>query len=197
MSKRLFDVICSCLGLVITLPVLIIIGLTIKLTTAGPIFFLQERIGLNGNPFNIIKFRTMIPGAHTKGLKITIGADSRITPIGKFLRKSKIDELPQLINVLKGEMSLVGPRPEVSEYINEYPKEVRDKILSVRPGITDKASIELSDEANILAQKNNPKEAYIYEIMPLKAKYYLEYVEQNSIKEDIKIIFATLIKISK
>lgn len=195
MSKRFFDVVCSCVGLFLLSPVFLIIGLVLKLTSSGPVFFLQERIGLKGKPFNIIKFRTMIPTNQMDGLKITIGADSRITTTGNILRKSKLDELPQLVNVLKGEMSLVGPRPEVAEYINEYPRDVLDKILSVRPGITDRAAIELSDEASLLASMPDPKSAYVSEIMPIKAKYYLEYVDNNSVIEDIKIIFATLLKI--
>lgn len=195
MSKRLFDVICSCVGLLLLSPVFLLIGLVLKVTSPGPIFFLQERIGLKGKPFNIIKFRTMTPTNQADGLKITIGADSRITTTGNFLRKSKLDELPQLVNVLKGEMSLVGPRPEVAEYINEYPRDVLDKILSVRPGITDRAAIELSDEASLLASMSDPKKAYVSEIMPIKANYYLEYVDNNSVTEDVKIIFSTLLKI--
>lgn len=195
MIKRVFDIIFSVSGIVILLPFLIVVSVLIKKTSPGTIFFCQERVGLKGVPFYIYKFRTMIPMAEQQGLKVTVGNDPRITQIGYFLRKAKLDELPQLFNVIKGEMSIVGPRPEVLEFIEEYPKEVREKILSVRPGITDRASIELSNESELLAGKENPRQVYVEEILPLKAKYYVDYVENSGFLNDLSIIFATIKKV--
>lgn len=195
MIKRVFDIIFSVSGIVILLPFLIVVSVLIKKTSPGTIFFCQERVGLKGVPFYIYKFRTMIPMAEQQGLKVTVGDDPRITQIGYFLRKAKLDELPQLFNVIKGEMSIVGPRPEVLEFIEEYPKEVREKILSVRPGITDRASIELSNESELLAGKENPRQVYVEEILPLKAKYYVDYVENSGFLNDLSIIFATIKKV--
>ncbi|MGR5230007.1 sugar transferase [Photobacterium damselae] len=193
--KRFFDFICSFLGLIILSPIIILIIVWIKCDSDGPVFFLQKRVGLNGKLFNIFKFRTMIPDAEKKGLKVTVGIDPRITKSGHFLRKTKLDELPQLLNVFLGQMSIVGPRPEVPEFMNEYSTNIRSKILSVRPGITDLASIEFTNEAEILADSLEPKKKYIDDIMPIKAKYYLDYVDNHNFFNDIKIIFLTFKKI--
>ena len=194
MLKRSFDITASIIGLILLSPIFIIISILIKSDSEGPIIFRQERIGLKGVPFRIHKFRTMRVDAEAGG-RLSIGKDSRITKIGYYLRAYKLDELIQLLDVLKGTMSLVGPRPEVEEFIEQYPREIRRKILSVRPGITDLASIEMVDENKILASYDDPKRAYIDEILPIKQKYYIDYVENQSFIGDIKIIVLTIIKI--
>ncbi|MCA6065032.1 sugar transferase [Thalassolituus marinus] len=194
MIKRLLDVLASFFGLLILAPFFALIAIWIKLDSAGPVFFRQNRVGRFGVPFKIHKFRTMRADAEKSG-RLTVGADSRITRSGHFLRKAKIDELPQLIDVLLGRMSLVGPRPEVQEFIDCYPIDVREKVLSVRPGITDKASIEMVDENEILAKYNDSRQAYIDIILPIKQSYYLEYVDSKSLCLDLKLIFLTLKKI--
>jgi lipopolysaccharide/colanic/teichoic acid biosynthesis glycosyltransferase len=196
MLKRSFDLLASTIGLVILIPFFIVIALWIKSDSKGPVFFRQLRVGRLGIPFKIHKFRTMKVDSESTG-RLTVGADVRITPSGHFLRKTKVDELPQLIDVLIGKMSLVGPRPEVQEFINYYPLDIKDKVLSVRPGITDKASIEMVDENEILAGYQNSRQAYIDIILPIKQKYYVEYVDMNNFWFDIKIIFLTLSKIIK
>ncbi|WP_230850404.1 sugar transferase [Photobacterium kishitanii] len=193
--KRFFDIISSFFGLVILSPIIILITLWIKHDSDGPIFFLQQRVGLNGKLFNIFKFRTMVPDAEQKGLKVTVGSDPRITKSGHFLRKTKLDELPQLLNVFLGQMSIVGPRPEVPEFMNEYPINIRNNILSIRPGITDLASIEFTNEAEILAGASDPKQKYIDDVMPIKADFYMDYVKNNNFIGDLKIILLTLKKI--
>lgn len=194
-KKRVFDVVLSASGLVCLSPLFLTTAIVIKLDSKGPVFFRQTRVGRYGIPFRIHKFRTMAVNAEKNG-RLTIGnSDQRITKSGKVLRKLKIDELPQLIDVFTGKMSLVGPRPEVQEFIDCYPDEVREKVLSVRPGITDKASIEMIDENEILAQYENPKQAYIDEILPIKQKYYIEYVENHNLIVDIQLIAKTLLKI--
>ena len=160
----------------------------------GSIFFRQTRVGLNEEFFSIHKFRTMYSDTEGHG-KLTIGNDSRITRAGYFLRKYKLDELPQLIDVLQGSMSIVGPRPEVPEYIQYYPDEIKKRVLSVRPGITDNASIEMIDENILLAKYTNPKKAYIEEILPIKQRFYLEYVDNRSLYGDFLIIIRTILKI--
>ncbi|WP_261903502.1 sugar transferase [Vibrio fortis] len=195
MFKRLFDIASCVCGLLLLWPVLLAVAIWIKKDSDGPVFFKQTRVGRHGKNFSILKFRTMVVDAEAKGLKVTVGADPRVTSSGRFLRRSKLDELPQLINVVLGDMSVVGPRPEVPEYMNEYEKSVRDKILSVRPGITDKASIEYTNEAEILADAHDPRVAYINEVMPEKAKYYIDYVDNQSLFLDVAIIFKTLKKI--
>ncbi|MEQ2025049.1 sugar transferase [Xenorhabdus szentirmaii] len=192
--KKLFDFISSFMGIVILSPILIFIALWIKMDSKGPIFFRQKRVGKYGKPFYIHKFRSMTLDAEEKG-QLTIGNDSRITSSGKFIRKYKLDELAQLIDVLLGTMSLVGPRPEVPKFIDKYPLDIRKEILSVKPGITDLASIEMINENEILSQYPDPHQAYIDIIMPIKAKYYLDYVKQKSFFLDVKIIFKTIYKI--
>lgn len=193
---RFFDIFFSAFGLIILSPFFIIISLWIVLDSKGGIFYKQIRVGKNNIDFRLYKFRSMAVGSDKKGL-ITVGArDSRITRSGYFLRKYKIDELPQLINVLKGDMSLVGPRPEVRKYVDIYTDEQR-KVLGVRPGITDYASIEYMDENNILAQAPNPDKAYIEQVLPDKINYNMKYIKNQSIKEYFKIIVLTIIKIIK
>lgn len=192
MLKRCFDFVSSAIGLVLLSPLLLAIAVWIKLDSEGPVFFRQERVGRFGRIFFIHKFRTMAVDAEAKGPQITIGKDRRVTRAGHFLRKMKLDELPQLIDVLAGKMSIVGPRPEVPRYIALYPDEVRAKVLSVRPGVTDWASIRFKDENDILARSNSPEDAYVREVLPVKQRYYVEYVENNSFLGDLGIIFATL-----
>lgn len=193
--KRLFDLICALFGLIILSPLLLLIMLLIKLTSDGPIFFRQTRVGQYEILFQIHKFRTMIVNAEASGLKITVGRDSRITSIGHFLRKTKLDELPQLIDVVLGKMSLVGPRPEVPEYIQYYSDKMRGVIFSVRPGITDWASIKMIDENEILARADDPQHAYIQQILPEKLSYAVRYVQTRSLKLDVYLIILTIRKI--
>ncbi len=192
MAKRLFDLFWVIPGLLLLSPVLVTIALWIKSDSSGPVFFRQVRVGQWGEEFKVFKFRTMVPDAEKLGLKITVGGDPRITRFGYFLRKYKLDELPQLFNVLFGEMSLVGPRPEVPEYVDLYPADVRDKVLSVKPGITDLASLEYKDENELLKDAKNPREVYIHEIMPRKLDYYMQYVDQRCLWFDFTIILRTI-----
>ena len=194
--KRLLDILVSLLGLVILSPLLIGIAIWIKIDSSGPIFFRQLRVGLHGKTFYIHKFRSMTANSEQQG-QLTIGNDSRITRSGKFIRKYKIDELAQLIDVLQGTMSLVGPRPEVPKFMNMYPHRIRKQILSVKPGITDLASIEMIDESCILSKYPDPQQAYIDAIMRIKAEYYIKYTQKRSILFDIKVIFMTISKIFK
>ena len=191
--KRIFDIVCSGLGLIILSPFLLFIAIRIKMDSDGPVFFKQIRVGEKGREFKILKFRTMVVDAEKLGRQITVGNDSRITKIGAFLRKYKIDELPQLINVFKGDMSLVGPRPEVPRYVNMYTEEQR-KVLDVKPGITDLASIRYRDENELLGQAENPDEFYINTIMPDKLALNVEYINKSNIFLDIYIILKTILK---
>lgn len=191
--KRVFDFFAALFGIILLSPILIIVSIWIKLDSAGKVLFLQKRVGKNGKEFYIYKFRTMVSDAERLGKQITVGNDSRITKVGAFLRKYKIDELPQLFNVIKGDMSLVGPRPEVPKYVALYTKEQR-KVLSVRPGITDLASLKYSDENDILGKVNNPEEYYINVIMNDKLKLNLEYIEKYNLFFDISLIIKTIIK---
>lgn len=191
-SKRIFDLFASGFGLLVLSPVFLLIAASIKLDSPGPIFFRQERVGQFGKIFRIHKFRTMVTNAEKKGLQITVGADARVTRTGAILRKYKLDELAQLIDVFIGDMSLVGHRPEVPKYVDYYPTESRNIILSVKPGITDWASIEYKDENEILGRAIDPHKAYIEEVLPIKIGYYLDYVKNRSLIGDIRIIFATL-----
>lgn len=191
--KRIFDIVCSGLGLIILSPFLLFIAIRIKMDSDGPVFFKQIRVGEKGREFKILKFRTMVVDAEKLGRQITVGNDSRITKIGAFLRKYKIDELPQLINVFKGDMSLVGPRPEVPRYVNMYTEEQR-RVLDVKPGITDLASIRYRDENELLGQAENPDEFYINTIMPDKLALNVEYINKSNIFLDIYIILKTILK---
>ncbi|WGS50625.1 sugar transferase [Paraburkholderia sp. D15] len=192
MTKRLFDIVASAVGLLLLSPVLLVLALLIKLESPGPVFFRQERVGRFGKPFRIHKFRTMVTDAERKGLQITVGSDARVTRMGVPLRKYKLDELAQLIDVFIGNMSFVGPRPEVPRYVACYPADVRDIVLSVRPGITDWASIEFKDENEILGRAQDPHQAYIDEVLPIKLGYYVAYVKERSFLGDLRVIFATL-----
>lgn len=192
MSKRIFDWLASTFGLLALAPMLLLLALLIKLDSSGPVFFRQERVGQGGKPFRIHKFRTMVTGSEQRGLQITVGADARVTLVGQWLRKYKLDELPQLLDVWLGHMSLVGPRPEVPRYVACYPADVRDVVLSVRPGITDRASIEFKDENEILGRAVDPHAAYVQEVLPIKLRYYQDYVENKSFWSDIGIILSTL-----
>lgn len=191
---RVFDILFSFFGLLILSPFFVIIWLIIVLTSRGGGFYTQNRVGKDGKDFSLYKFRSMRKDAD-KGSLITVGGrDSRITKIGYFIRKFKIDELPQLFNVLIGDMSLVGPRPEVRRYVDLYSEEQK-KVLSVRPGITDYASIEYVDENEILGKADNPDEVYVSQIMPDKINLNMKYIENKSVKEYFKIIFLTVFKI--
>jgi lipopolysaccharide/colanic/teichoic acid biosynthesis glycosyltransferase len=191
--KRIFDFICSTLGLIVLSPVLLAITIKIKTGSDGPVFFKQIRVGENNEEFEILKFRTMVVDAEKLGRQITVGNDNRITKIGAFLRKYKLDELPQLINVFKGDMSLVGPRPEVPRYVKLYNEEQR-KVLEAKPGITDLASIRYRDENDLLGEAEDPDTFYINTIMPDKLALNLEYINNNNIFVDIYIILKTIIK---
>ena len=196
MLKRFFDIISSLIVLTIGLPFFIIISLLIALDSKGGIFFIQKRVGRNNVDFGLVKFRTMRPGSEKAG-QITVGGkDPRITKIGYLLRKFKLDEFPQLLNVILGDMSIIGPRPEVRRYVDMYSKE-QLKVLSVRPGLSDFASIEYINENELLGKSDNPEKTYIEEIMPAKLQLNRKYIEQKSFGTDIKLIFKTIRKIIK
>ena len=191
---RFFDFILSLVGLVVLAPIFIVLAIWIKIDSKGPVFYKQVRVGRNGIDFGLFKFRSMVVDADKKGLITVGGRDPRITRSGYFIRKYKLDELPQLINVLVGDMSLVGPRPEVRKYVDLYTYE-QQKVLSVKPGITDYASIEYMDENEILGKSSDPEKTYIEEIMPEKIKYNMKYIQNKNVSEYFKIIFLTLLKI--
>lgn len=192
--KRLFDVLVSGFALLVLSPVFIFIWLCVRLTSSGPGIFTQMRVGKNNTEFSLYKFRTMYIRAHA-GSAITIGSrDPRITPLGYMLRKYKLDELPQLINVLKGDMSFVGPRPEVRKYVNMYTAE-QMQVLSVRPGITDYASLLFISESELLGKSADPEYEYIHSIMPQKLNLNLEYIQNQSFMGDIRLIFRTVFRI--
>jgi lipopolysaccharide/colanic/teichoic acid biosynthesis glycosyltransferase len=170
----------------------LVVAVLIKADSSGPVFYRQLRVGRGEKLFRIHKFRTMVTEADVRGPLLTAGNDRRITHIGAFLRRWKIDELPQLIDVLRGDMSLVGPRPEVPEYVSHYPEEIRRLVLSVRPGITDRASIHFRDENELLVSKGNPAKFYIEEILPIKLKYHKDYAKRHSVPDDFRIILETL-----
>ena len=192
---RFFDILLSCIGLIVLFPIFLMLSIWIKLDSKGPVFYNQNRVGKNNYDFMLYKFRSMITDADKKGLLITVGGkDPRVTKSGNFIRKYKLDELPQLINVFKGNMSLVGPRPEVRKYVDMYNDEQR-KVLSIRPGITDYASIEYMDENRILGESQDPEKSYVEFIMPEKIKFNMRYIENQSVGEYLKIIFMTIWKI--
>jgi lipopolysaccharide/colanic/teichoic acid biosynthesis glycosyltransferase len=189
--KRGLDVAASAIGLILVAPLLVLAAVAVKLSSRGPVFFRQERMGQDFKPFRIFKFRTMVTDAPQQGAQITAGADPRVTAVGRFLRKSKIDELAQLMNVLRGDMSLVGPRPEVPKYVEMFRDEYRE-ILRVRPGITDPASIKYRDESAILGQASDPERTYVEQILPDKIAIARDYVAQQSFLGDIAILCRTL-----
>jgi lipopolysaccharide/colanic/teichoic acid biosynthesis glycosyltransferase len=193
-GKRIFDVATSIIGLIVLLPFFIIIAILIKLNDKGPIFYKQKRIGQNFKPFELLKFRTMIVNADKIGPAVTKDGDPRITKIGKFLRKAKLDELPQLWNVIRGDMSIVGPRPQVEKYL-QYCKDDYKEILKVKPGITDYATIKFRNEEEILSKYNDTESAYIKYVLPEKIKLYKTYIKEIGFFTDLKIIFWTLWRI--
>jgi lipopolysaccharide/colanic/teichoic acid biosynthesis glycosyltransferase len=189
-AKRLFDITIAALALLLLLPLLLAVALIVKLDSAGPVFFRQERVGRHGVPFRIHKFRSMLHGA--AGLPLTVGSDARITRAGAWLRKTRLDELPQLIDVLQGTMSLVGPRPEVPHYVAHYPPGLRSRALAVRPGITDPSSLQFIDEAALLARAADPEHEYINVILPAKLQAAADYAERATLWTDLGVLARTL-----
>ena len=190
-GKRLFDLSASLVGLVVLAPLWVVIGAAIKLQSRGPVFFRQERVGRGGVPFRLWKFRTMVVDAERLGGALTVGDDPRITAVGRVLRGLKLDELPQLLNILAGEMSLVGPRPEMARYVARYTEGER-RVLDLVPGVTDPASLEYRDEAAILAARPDPEKAYVEEIVPHKIRLNLEYAGRATRRSDVAIILRTI-----
>ena len=195
MSTRLFDIAFAALALLLLCPVLLAVALWVRLDSPGPVFFRQQRVGQGGQPFGIYKFRTMHTGAEAVGPQITVGQDVRITRAGTWLRRSKLDELPQFLNVLRGDMSVVGPRPEVPRYVAQYPAEMRQSVLSVRPGITDLASIAFRNESDLLARSPDPERTYVEQILPTKLRYAQQYVHTRSLWLDLQIIAWTVLAV--
>lgn len=195
MLKRALDLVTALLGLVLLSPVMLVIAAAVRLDSPGPAFFRQQRVARGGRIFEILKFRSMRDLPAGSGKLITVEHDSRITMVGAFLRRTKLDELPQLINVLKGDMSLVGPRPEVSKYVDLYPAEIRALVLSVRPGITDEASIEFRNESALLASAVDPESCYITEILPRKLEIYARYAQKHTLLGDLRILARTLLAV--
>jgi len=193
-GKRYFDFFVSIVSLVILLPVFLLVAVAIKLEDGGPVFFFQERVGRNFSTFKVVKFRTMTTDPQVAGPLVTSENDKRITKVGKILRKLKIDELPQIFNVLRGEMSIVGPRPEVPKYVKLFEKEYR-KLLTVRPGMTEYASVVFRNEEQILSRYTEPETAYVTGILPKKIKLELIYVSRVSFIFDIKIFLWTFLKV--
>jgi len=191
LAKRIFDLVVSALALLVLSPAMCILALCVRLDSPGPAIFRHIRVGRFGRPFDVLKFRTMRHRPFANGLQVTAANDVRITNLGRMLRRTKLDELPQLINVLAGDMSLVGPRPEVPRFVALYSEEDRREILSVRPGLTDLASIEFRNEQELLAAAADPEWTYINEIMPHKVALYRQYVRQQNLLLDLKIVIRT------
>ena len=191
MARRAFDVLAAGAGLLVLAPLFAVVAVAIAATSPGPVFFRQERVGRGGAPFRIFKFRSMRVDAEAVGGQLTVGGDPRVTRVGALRRATKIDELPQLINVLRGEMALVGPRPEVPRYVALYTPAQR-RVLDVRPGITDPASIRYRDESAALARAADPERAYVDEVMPHKLAINLAYLERRTLASDVGVILATL-----
>jgi lipopolysaccharide/colanic/teichoic acid biosynthesis glycosyltransferase len=194
MMKRLFDIVVSLMGLGLLLPLFLIAAVAIKMDSRGPVFFRQQRMGRGFRPFFIYKFRSMTDDRQSAGALFTVKYDPRITRVGRFLRKSKIDELPQLINVLKGEMTFVGPRPEVPSYVDLFRQDY-EEILRVRPGITDLASIKYRDEATVLSQSPDPEAEYVNRVLPDKIKLAKEYLRHSSFLFDLGLMFKTFYRL--
>lgn len=192
MVKRAFDMVCSLLGLIFLAPLFIIVAGLIKIDSPGPVFFRQQRVGRGGVLFEIHKFRTMTNTKVGTDRQITVGDDARITRLGRTLRAYKLDELPQLIDVARGVMSLVGPRPEVPKYVACYPEDVRARVLSIRPGITDWSSIFFRNESELLAEVADPEHYYAHHIVPIKLRYHLDYLAKQGLATDLLIIVKTL-----
>ena len=195
MIKRFVDIIFASICLFVLLPLFFVVAIAIKLDSPGPVFFRQTRVGRYGRPFRIHKFRTMVSNAESLGSQLTVSGDTRITFIGSFLRKSKIDELPQLIDVLFGKMSFVGPRPEVPHYVSMYPSDLRELVLSVRPGITDPASLRFRDEASILESELDPEAFYVSSILPRKLVISCDYIKVSSVWSDFGCVLATVARV--
>jgi lipopolysaccharide/colanic/teichoic acid biosynthesis glycosyltransferase len=193
MAKRLFDLVAAALALLLLSPLMLALALWIKLDSPGPVFFRQERVGRHGVPFRIHKFRTMRAGA--AGLPLTVGDDARITRAGTLLRRTRLDELPQFIDVLQGTMSLVGPRPEVPRYVARYPPALRERALAVRPGLTDPASLDFIDEAALLAAAADPEREYIEVILPAKLERAAAYAERSNLATDLGVLWRTLLAV--
>jgi lipopolysaccharide/colanic/teichoic acid biosynthesis glycosyltransferase len=192
MGKRLFELLGAAVALLFLAPLMLGVALAIKLDSRGPVLFRQERVGRHGRPFRIHKFRTMEVDAERRGPLVTVGADPRVTRVGAALRRRRLDELPQLIDVLKGDMSLVGPRPEVPRYVATYPPDLRERVLSVRPGITDPASLEFIDEADLLARADDPEREYVEVILPRKLRCSADYAAHATLHTDLVVIGRTL-----
>lgn len=195
MIKRLFDLVAAVVGLVLLAPVMAVIGILVRRESEGPVLFRQERVGMRGEPFTLLKFRSMTADVTYSGPVITAAKDPRITRVGGLLRSAKLDELPQLINVVRGEMSIVGPRPEVPRYAALWSEEDRRVILSVRPGMTDPATLLLRREEEILAEQPDPECFYLRELLPLKTRLYRNYVESRSFRADLALIARTIARV--
>jgi len=193
--KRLFDLLLSTLTLAVLSPLFVVLALWIR-RDGGPEFFRQARVGRGGELFRIFKFRSMVPGAEKLGAQVTGAADPRITSVGRFLRKTKLDELPQLINVFLGQMSLVGPRPEVPRYVDQWPEEDRRQILQIKPGITDYATFYYNDEQAVLARAEDPEKAYLETVLPHKLRLYRKYLEDRNFWLDLRLLLATLARMA-
>jgi lipopolysaccharide/colanic/teichoic acid biosynthesis glycosyltransferase len=191
MAKRLFDLLVACVALLLLAPLLLAVALWIKLDSPGPVLFRQERVGRHGRRFRIHKFRTMVADAPARGTLLTVGADPRITAAGRTLRRLRIDELPQLLDVLAGDMSLVGPRPEVPRYVEQYPAALRERVLAVAPGITDPSSLEFIDEARLLARAADPEREYVEVILPKKLATAADYADRASLWTDVQVLWRT------
>ena len=192
MLKRLFDLLGAAVALLLLSPLLLVVAVVIKLDAPGPVFFRQERVGRFGRPFRIHKFRTMVVDAPQRGLALTVGADPRITRSGAWLRRTRLDELPQLMDVLAGHMSLVGPRPEVPRYVQHYPPALRERALAVRPGITDPSSLDFLDEGELLAAAADPEREYIDRILPRKLQAAADYAARATLWTDLGVIARTV-----
>ncbi|MBX3601716.1 MAG: sugar transferase [Rubrivivax sp.] len=192
MLKRLFDLTGALLALALLWPLLLAIALAVRLDSPGPALFRQERVGRHGRPFRIHKFRTMAADAPARGLPLTVGADPRITRVGAWLRRTRLDELPQFLDILRGDMSLVGPRPEVPRYVALYPPALRDRVLAVRPGLTDPASLQFIDEAALLAAAADPEREYVDVILPRKLALAADYAERATLTGDLCVLWRTL-----
>jgi len=196
MFKRSIDLLTAAAGLVLLSPVFLVIAAAIRLDSPGPVFFRQDRLGCGAVRFRIFKFRSMVVDAHKRGGKLTVGGDARVTAVGAFLRRHKLDELPQLINVLCGEMSMVGPRPEVPEYAVMFPEEF-DRILEVRPGITHRATLLFRNEEQLLAGAADPSEAYVKQVMPTKMRLYIDSLGEQSVLDDVRTIVDTVFHVGR
>lgn len=197
MMKRAFDLVSSVVGLILLSPLMVAIGILVKRDSEGPAIFKQERVGMGGKPFTLLKFRTMATAPVPAGPLVTASTDTRITKLGARLRVAKLDELPQLINVARGEMSIVGPRPEVARYVAMWSDVNRRIILSVRPGITDPVTLQLRQEEQLLAAQVDPEAFYVQDLLPRKAAAYMEYAQHRSLRGDVRTILATLASVAR